>query len=194
MSDWRELDAAVARIRAAKNPLAVLQCTSAYPCPPEKIGLNMLAVLRDRYDCAVGLSDHSGKIFAGLAAAALGAEVLEIHVCLSREMFGPDVPSSVTTVELRQLVEGVRAIETMLENPVDKESLAAELAPLRRIFTKSVYAGQFLPAGTVLAAEHLQLKKPGSGISASALPNLIGQKLRRDLQPDEMLLLEDVEP
>lgn len=193
MSDWNELDEAVAHVSKADNPLAVLQCTSQYPCPPEKVGLNMLEVLQKRYDCATGLSDHSGKIFAGLAAATLGAEVLEIHVTLSREMFGPDVPSSITSKELRQLVEGVRSIEKMTANPVEKEEVAAELAPLRQIFTKSFYASSFLPAGTILDAEHLLLKKPGKGIPAAQLPNLIGRKLRRSLQSDELLLLEDIE-
>ncbi len=193
MSDWDELDKAVNVVRKAENPLAVLQCTSAYPCPPEKVGLNMLEVLQTRYDCPTGLSDHSGNIFAGLAAATLGAEVLEVHVTLSREMFGPDVPSSITTGELRQLVDGVRLIEKMTANPVKKEDVAAELAPLRQIFTKSIYAGSFLPAGTILETGHLQLKKPGKGIPAAHLPKLIGQKLRRSLQPDELLLLEDIE-
>jgi N,N'-diacetyllegionaminate synthase len=193
MSDWNELDEAVRRVQAAKNPLAVLQCTSAYPCPPEKIGLNLLEVLQYRYSCPTGLSDHSGNIFAGLAAATLGAEVLEIHITLSREMFGPDVAVSITTSELRQLVEGVRSIEKMTANPVKKEAIAEELAPLRQIFTKSIYASSFLPAGTVLDNENLQLKKPGTGIPAAQLPNLIGLKLRRSLQADEMLLLEDIE-
>lgn len=193
MSSWNELDEAVGKIQAAKNPLAVLQCTSAYPCPPEKIGLNLLEVLSRRYDCPVGLSDHSGDIFAGLAAATLGAEVLEVHITLSREMFGPDVPASITTGELRQLVDGVCSIEAMLANPVDKEIAAAELEPLRQIFTKSIYAGEFLPVGTVLDARHLQLKKPGNGIPPGHLPRLIGQKLRRSLQADELILLEDVE-
>jgi N-acetylneuraminate synthase len=193
MSGFDELDAAVAQVRQADNPLAVLQCTSQYPCPPEKIGLNMLEAIQKRYDCATGLSDHSGKIFAGIAAATLGAEVLEVHVTLSREMFGPDVPSSITTAELRQLVEGVRWVEKMTANPVQKEAVARELAPLRQIFTKSVYASSFLPAGTVLGTEHLLLKKPGKGIPAAQLPALVGRKLRRSLQADELLLPEDIE-
>lgn len=193
MSDWNEMEQTVKQFRKGGNPLAVLQCTSAYPCPPEKVGLNMLEVLREKFACPVGLSDHSGNIFAGLAAATLGAEVLEIHVTLSREMFGPDVPASVTTTELRQLVDGVRAIEKMIANPVDKEDAAAELSPLRQIFTKSIYAGEFIPAGTVLAEKHFQLKKPGVGIPAAELPNLIGQRLLRNLQADELLLLEDVD-
>ena len=140
MSPLAEIDAAVERVKARGVPLTVLQCTSAYPCPPEKIGLNLIPFFRERYGCGVGLSDHSGTIYPGLAAATLGIEVLEIHVTLSREMFGPDVPASMTILELRQLVEGIRFIEKMKANPVDKDTMAADMAPLRNLFTKSVVA------------------------------------------------------
>jgi N-acetylneuraminate synthase len=192
ISDWAELDGAIARF-ASDTPKAVLQCTTAYPCPPEKVGLNLIDEIRSRYQCASGLSDHSGKIFAGLAAATLGAEVLEVHVTLSREMFGPDVKASVTTTELRELVEGVRDIESMLANPVEKESAARDGADLRKIFTKSLYAGSFIAEGTILSQDHFQLKKPGVGIPASDLPLIIGKRLRRDLSPGQMLSLSDVE-
>ena len=74
MSDMQELDAAVDRVRRAGIPLAVLQCTTAYPCPPERVGLNMIPFFRERYACFVGLSDHSGTIYPGIAAATIGAE------------------------------------------------------------------------------------------------------------------------
>jgi N,N'-diacetyllegionaminate synthase len=193
MSDWNELDAAVELVRQNGNPLAVLQCTSAYPCPPERVGLNMLDTLRQRYEAPTGLSDHSGDIFAGLAAVTLGAEVLEVHVTLSREMFGPDVPASVTTNELHKLVEGARQIERMNASPVSKEDVSDDLMQLRKLFTKSVVAGADLPAGTVLEADHLKLKKPGTGLAASHLQELLGRKLRRSLKTDEFLLLQDVE-
>ena len=102
MSTFKEIDASVNLIKQYPVPVAVLQCTSAYPSIPEEIGLNMVSEYRKRYDCPVGLSDHSGKIYAGLGAAAIGIDILEVHVTLSREMFGPDVPASVTTDELRQ--------------------------------------------------------------------------------------------
>src|SRR5262249_4822376 len=124
MSGLDELDATVTRAEAAKVPIAVLQCTTAYPCPPERVGLNLLPIFRERYRCPVGLSDHSGTIFPGLAAAAMGCDVLEVHVTLSREMFGPDVPASVTTAELKQLVEGIRFIERMRPSPLDKHPAA----------------------------------------------------------------------
>ncbi|MGB7208324.1 MAG: N-acetylneuraminate synthase family protein [Pyrinomonadaceae bacterium] len=193
MSDWDELDRAVNKVRKNGNPMAVLQCTSAYPCPPEKVGLNVLDVLRERYGLPVGLSDHSGKIYAGLAAVSLGAEVLEVHVALSREMFGPDVPASLTTTELRQLVDGSRQIERMLGATVDKDLAADDLQELRRIFTKSLVASMDIAAGTILTAEHMKLKKPGTGLPASSIPDLIGRKVKQLIKADEILLLQNVE-
>jgi N-acetylneuraminate synthase len=193
LSPLREIDAVVERVKTAGNPLAVLQCTSAYPCPPEKIGLNLIQFFRERYGCAAGLSDHSGTIYPGLAAAALGNDVLEIHVTLSREMFGPDVIASVTTTELAQLVEGIRYIEKINSNPVSKDMLAEEVTPLRNLFTKSVVARADLPAGLVLREEHLAAKKPGIGIPATHLPLLVGARLRRSLKADELLREDDIE-
>jgi N-acetylneuraminate synthase len=193
MSDWEELDGAVARVQAGGVPVAVLQCTTAYPCPPEQIGLNLLGEFRARYGCPVGLSDHSGSPYPSLAAVTLGAEVLEVHVTLSREMFGPDVPASLTTAELRHLVDGVRFTERMLASPVDKSAAAEATAPLRRLFTKSVVARVALPAGTLLLAEHLAAKKPGTGIPAARLPELLGARTTRALAADELLSLADVD-
>jgi N,N'-diacetyllegionaminate synthase len=193
MSTLEETDLAVARVRAKHVPVGVFQCTTAYPCPPEKIGLNMLAVYRERYGSWVGLSDHSATIFPGLAAATLGVNFLELHVTLSREMFGPDVPASVTTGELRQLVEGVRFIERMRANPVDKDALAADAAPLRRIFTRSIVAARPLPAGAVIGREDIVLKKPGTGLPPDRLNDIVGRRLRRDVGADALLGIDDIE-
>lgn len=192
MSPWDQIDTAVAWLQARGSDFAVLQCTSAYPCPPERVGLNLLAEFRARYRCPVGLSDHSGTIYPGLAAAALGAELVEVHVTLSRELPGPDVPVSVTISEFRQLVDGVRFLERARAHPVNKNEVAQELAPMRQLFTKSVVARTDLAAGTVLRAEHLAVKKPGGGLAASRLSDLIGSRLLRSVAADEPLRLEDV--
>jgi len=193
MSPLSETDAAVARVKARGNAVGVLQCTTAYPCPPERIGLNLVPVYRERYGCWVGLSDHSGTIYPGLAGAALGMDVLEVHVALSREMFGPDVIASVTTAELRQLVDGIRFIERMRANPLNKDDAARETEPLRRLFTRSVVARRALPRGTVLQRGDLALKKPGTGLPADRLPDVIGRRLARDVDQDQLLAAEDIE-
>jgi N-acetylneuraminate synthase len=196
MSGWAELDAAVATVRET-NPdveLAVLQCTSAYPVAPEDIGLNVVGELQRRYKTPVGLSDHSGSIYPSLGAVALGATLLEVHVTLSREMFGPDVPASVTTEELRQLVDGARLLHSAHASPVDKDAMAARLEPMRKLFTRSVVARRDLAAGTVLHIEDLAVKKPGGGLPPLTLDTLVGKRLRTSVQTDQMLAEEHLEP
>jgi N-acetylneuraminate synthase len=193
MSTLKEIDDAVDQIKASEVPLVVLQCTTAYPCPPEKVGLNLISLFRELYGCAVGLSDHSGTIYPGLATATLGIQVLEVHVTFSREMFGPDVAASITTTELGQLVEGIRFIEKMVANPVDKEAMAQDAKELRATFTKSIVARRNLSAGTVLSEADLTLKKPGTGMPATRLPNVIGRQLKRSVSEDALISEDDLE-
>ncbi len=193
MSSLAETDAAVARVKARGSDVGVLQCTTAYPCPPERVGLNLIPVYRERYGCWVGLSDHSGTIYPGLAGVAMGLDVVEVHVALSREMFGPDVIASITTAELRQLVDGIRFIERMRANPLDKDASARETDPLRRLFTRSVVARRALARGTVLGSDDLTLKKPGTGLPPDRLPDLVGKRLARAVAEDQLLAADDVE-
>lgn len=193
MSDWGELDAAVAVINSHRTPVAILQCTTAYPCPPERLGLNLIGEMRERYRCPVGLSDHSGTIYAGLAAAALGANLLEVHVVFSRECFGPDVSASVTTGELKQLVDGVRFIEKTLANPVNKDQLAAELTDLREIFGKSIVLSKDLDADHILTEHDLVLKKPGTGLPPAKLHGVLGRRLTKSVRAGSLLSQADLQ-
>jgi N-acetylneuraminate synthase len=193
LSTWSDLDAAVATIRQEGAPVAVFQTTTAYPCPPEQLGLNVLAELRTRFRCPVGLSDHSATIFAGLAAVTLGASLLEVHVTFSRECFGPDVIASLTTDELRTLISGVRFIEQALANPVDKDAMATQLGDLKVLFGKSAVVSRDLPRGHVLTVDDLAFKKPGTGIPAAKRDELIGRRLLRSLSADTLLTEDDLE-
>jgi N-acetylneuraminate synthase len=193
MSTLDEIDGAVNRIKEGGVSLVVLQCTTAYPCPPEKIGVNLISFFRERYGGLVGLSDHSGTIYPGLAAVACGLQMLEVHVVFSREMFGPDVPASITTAELKQLVEGARFIEKMMDNPVDKEAIAEEFDELRSTFTKSIVACKNLKAGSILKADDLTLKKPGTGLPPARLADIIGRRLKRSVAADTLIEESDFE-
>ena len=194
MASWSELDAAVDLARRNGAPVAVLQCTTAYPCPPERWGLNVIAQLRERYGVPVGYSDHSGCIHAGIAAAALGAELIEVHLTFSRKAFGPDVPASLTPDELHSLVEGVRCVRTALRHPVAKDLLAVELEGLKRTFSKSIVAARPLPVGRRLGLEDLALKKPGTGIPAARLHDIVGRRLARAIEADACLTEDDLDP
>lgn len=193
MSPWPEIDEIVDQMRSAKADFSLFQCTSQYPTPPEHVGLNVLGEMRERYGCPVGLSDHSGQIYAGLAAAALGAEFLELHTVFSRQCFGPDVSSSITLEELSQLVEGVRAISRMRANHVDKSVKADELSGMRKLFMRSVVTRSALPAGAVLGRGDLACKKPGTGIPGERLSAVVGRRLKVAVAADHVLMEDELE-
>ncbi|SRR5579871_594074 len=193
MSGWDEIAAAIGWTSAKGAPVALFQCSSEYPCPPERVGLNVIGELRRRFACPVGLSDHSGTIFAPIAAATLGLDLLEVHVTLSRHMFGPDVAASLTVEEFRQAIEGVRFVERAMASPIDKDVVEQQMGDMRRLFNKSLVAAKSLPAGVVLSATDIDVKKPGTGIPAARLSDVLGRRLTRRVQADEILLPADIE-
>jgi N-acetylneuraminate synthase len=186
MSSWDELDAAV---EAAGEDVTVMQCTSEYPTPPEHVGLNVLAELRERYGKPVGFSDHSLGNFAAFAAVTLGAVVVEKHFTLSNDAYGPDASLAMEPDELEDLVEGIRSIETMLENPVDKNDLDG-LREMKLVFEKSVVSTREIPAGAEISREMLAAKKPGTGIPARRLPEVLGRTARVDIPADSVITEE----
>ena len=193
MSPMSEIEWALRWAADKGLPAAVMQCTSAYPSSLDGVGLNVMGELRERFGVPVGLSDHSGTIFPSLAAAALGAQLLEVHVTFSKQSFGPDVPASVTFEDFRTLVEGVRATEIMLANPVDKDAVARKMSGMRDLFMKSIVARRDLDAGTVLRVEDLTTKKPARGISAQRMHEIAGRTLSRRVAAGELLQEEDIE-
>jgi len=193
MSSWEELDRVVEMCRAAGAEFGILQCTSAYPCPPQQWGLNILAELKERYACPTGLSDHSGSIYPGISASALGAEILEVHLTFHRGLFGPDVSSSVTVEELGALVKGARMVRQAMDAPVKKNEMAQSMESMRKIFGKSIVARRDLEAGSILCEDLLAMKKPGDGMSAAEWDGVIGMRLGRALGADEILTPEHLQ-
>lgn len=193
LSDLTEISNTVRHIKKQQNPLALLQCTSEYPCRPERIGLNVIQEFRSTFDCAVGLSDHSGTIYSGLAAAACNIQVLETHITFSREMFGPDVIASITTDELKQLVDGIRYIETINAHPVDKSVITENAQSLREIFMKSIFSKADINAGQEITIDMLAMKKPGTGISANQLDLVVGKSARKQIPANTLITIHDLE-
>jgi N,N'-diacetyllegionaminate synthase len=191
MSNWAELDRAVGVLKPACE-LTVLQCSTAYPCPPEQVGLNVIPEMRKRYGTAVGFSDHTTGSAAAFAAAALGASVVEKHFAFSRLMYGSDAKHSMEPPEFAAFCRGLREIWRMQACPVDKNDLAP-YRDMKRIFEKSVVTARAVKAGTTLSAEMLAFKKPGDGIPAADYRGLIGRRVRRDLAADTKLSMSDLE-
>jgi N,N'-diacetyllegionaminate synthase len=193
MASWKEIEEAAAWLKDRALPHALLQCTSKYPTQFEEVGLNVLDELRERFGCPVGLSDHSGNIYPGLAAMARGAAIVEVHVTFDRSMFGPDVSSSLTFPELGTLTKMRDALAAMNANPVDKNAMAEAMQSMRVTFGKSLAPARPLPAGTRIEPGMLVPKKPGGGIPPEEVKQLQGRRLVRDVSPDRLLRREDME-
>lgn len=193
MSTWDEIHDAVNLVASLQLPVGLFQCTSMYPTPHDKVGLNVLREMRERFSCPVGLSDHTGHIYSSLAAVSHGANLLEVHVVFHKGLFGPDVSSSLTFDQFAQLNEGANAIFEIERYPLDKDAMAEELGRMRQLFNKSVAVRKAVNKGEVLTAENLTVKKPGTGIPAGKLEELVGMKVLRDVAANSLLQIEDLE-
>ena len=192
MSPWDDIDAAVDEIRHAGSPVAILQCVSRYPTPLADVGLNIMKDLSARYDCPVGLSDHSGQPWPALAAIARGAAVVELHLTLSERMFGPDVPSSLTVDQFRMVSDMRDAVATMDAHPADKDAVAEDLADMRAMFGRSLAPKRDLIAGTLVTEDMLLAKKPAAGIPENDIDAVVGRTLVRDVPSDRLISWADL--
>lgn len=189
MSNWSELDQAVAVLRQG-GPVTIMQCSSIYPCPPERVGLNILREMQERYDLPVGFSDHTLGLGAAIAAAALGATVIEKHFTFSRLMYGSDAQHSMEPTAFHQLAEALQEVWQIQAHPVNKDDLTPYWS-MKQIFEKSIVTACPLAAGTVLQREHLWFKKPGDGIPAAQYQQVVGRCVLQALPANYQLQRSD---
>ena len=175
MSDFKELDRAYKILK--NNNLAILQCTSAYPCPPEKVGLNIIADISNRYKVPYGLSDHTEGYAAAFAAVALGANIIEKHFTFSKQMYGSDAKNSMEPDQFEVFSSGIKEIWKMHKNPLTKK-ITKDIKKMKKIFEKSIVASTNIKANSVIVLENLSFKKPGTGINASEYKKILNKKLK----------------
>lgn len=193
MSSFSELNETVSFLKSKNANFSILQCTTAYPTKPEQYGLNVITELKQRYNVPIGFSDHSSDVSTGIAAVALGAEILEFHVVFHKEMFGPDAAASLSIEETKQLVTAVEKISSAANNPIDKNN-NDNFKELKSIFEKSLAINKDLPKGHILTFSDLESKKPsGFGISAGKFKEIIGKKLVTHKTKWDFLNEEDLE-
>ena len=192
MSDYASIDETINKFKNARLPHALMQCTSSYPTALENVGLNILDEMAERYQCPVGLSDHSGSPWPGLLAIARGIDILEVHVTLDRRIKGPDTTSSLTFEELARISEARDAWHIMDKHPVDKDLVAKSFTDLRSLFGRSIALREDCVKGTILTSQHLTLKKPGYGIPADQSEQLIGMQLKQDVSANRLLSRDDL--
>jgi len=192
MATLEEIQEAVSAVRAqGNNQIILLHCVSSYPSRAKDSNLRAMVLLRERFGVPVGFSDHTIGVEVPLAAAALGAVVIEKHFTLSRKLAGPDQEASLEPSEFRGMVEGIRVVEEALGRPV-KEPTADELK-MRLVARRSLVASVNIPKGQVISRQMLAIKRPGTGILPKEIGNMIGKCATRNIRRDQVLTWDMVE-
>tara|TARA_B100000787_G_scaffold168896_1_gene158651 strand:+ start:329 stop:1324 length:996 start_codon:yes stop_codon:yes gene_type:complete len=183
MSDYREIDQAA---KILKKNFSILQCTSMYPCPIIKVGLNVFKNLKKKYKCEIGYSDHTLDFSSAFALVANGASIIEKHFTLSKELYGSDAKHSMEQKEFKFYVNTIKDIWIINKSFVDKDKLTI-FKKMKKIFEKSIVTSNIVKKNTILKLRHLNFKKPGDGIRADMYKKIIGKKIKLNLPKDTKL-------
>lgn len=188
MSTMDEVDAAVCALESggiSRRDIYLLHCTTQYPTPYADVNLRAMEALRGVGCRGVGYSDHTAGITVPVAAVALGAEIIEKHFTLDRNLPGPDHKASLDVAELCEMVEAVRAVELAMGDGV-KRVAEAEKANIS-VARKSIVAACDIAAGELLTEQNLVAKRPGTGISPMLWDKVIGARAARAYRKDEII-------
>lgn len=165
--------------------VTLLHCTTEYPCPFNSVNLRAMLTLKERFGCSVGYSDHTQGIEVPIAAAALGAKVIEKHFTLNRDMEGPDHKASLEPGELTSMIASIRNVERALGTG-DKRPDPVELENVS-VARKSIVAKRDIAEGELLSAENLTTMRPGTGMSPMFWDEVVGSPSPRTLSAGEQL-------
>ena len=186
MCELQEIDEAIKVLKTnGTSDITLLHCNTQYPTPYKDVNLRAMETLRNRYKVKVGYSDHTKGIVVPIAAVALGAEVIEKHFTLDKNLPGPDHKASLEPNELAAMVSSIRNIEEALGSPnktvsdSERENIA--------IARKSIVAAKNIKKGEVLTVDNLTTKRPGTGLSPMRWNDVLGSKAIRDFVEDEVI-------
>lgn len=190
MCEMQDIEAALKVLTdngLSKDKISILHCNTEYPTPFKDVNLLAMNELKDRFGVRVGYSDHTKGIEVPIAAVALGAEIIEKHFTLDRNMEGPDHKASLEPNELKAMVSAIRNIELALGegHKTISESERKNIAVAR----KSIVAAKDIKAGEIFTENNLAVKRPGNGISPMDWENVIGKTAKKDFAEDELIVL-----
>lgn len=186
MCELAEVQTALSILRDNGSPkITLLHCNTEYPSPFEDINLNAIKSMRERFNVDVGYSDHSVGIEVPIAAAALGATVIEKHFTLDKNMVGPDHRASLEPHELAAMVASIRNIEKAMGDGIKLPS-SSERKNIA-VARKSIVASRSIKKGEFLTDKNITAKRPGNGISPMRWFDVIGTLAKRDFEEDELI-------
>jgi sialic acid synthase SpsE len=193
MATLAEIDEAMQVARdAGATQIALLQCASLYPAPADIMNLRTIPAMHAAFGVPVGLSDHTAGVHVAAASVALGAALIEKHFTLDRTMTGPDHPFAIEPAELAALVANVRDVEAALGDGLKQGPSAAEAREMFAKARRSIVAARPIPVGTVITADMLTVKRPGTGIAPKLLDAVVGRVARVDIDDDDIVTWEMV--
>lgn len=190
MATLVEIDVALKELTrngTEKCDITVLHCNTEYPTPYRDVNLNAMLTIKNTFGVNIGYSDHTPGIEIAVAAAALGASVIEKHFTLDRSLPGPDHKASLEPAELKRMVEAVRNVEAAMGDGIKRPSRSEEANI--KIARKSIVAKTAIKKGETFGEGNLTIKRPGTGISPLRWDEVIGKPAPRDFAPDEAIEL-----
>ena len=173
---------------AGAKDITVLHCTTNYPCPMDEVNLRAMQTMKEAFKCKVGYSDHTMGTEIPIAAVAMGAEIIEKHFTLDRNMEGPDHKASLEPQELKYMVDCIRNIEVALGDGIKRPNVSE--VKISKVVLKSIVAKSPVKKGDTLTPDNLAIKRAGSGIPATYWDIIIGTKALRDFDVDEPITIE----
>lgn len=186
MSTLEEIDDALDVLKTnGAGKITLLHCNTDYPTPMRDANIRAMLTLKEKFGCPVGYSDHTEGIEVPIAAVAIGAEVIEKHFTLDRNMEGPDHKASIEPDELSSMVKAIRNIEEALGDGIKSPS-ESEKANIT-IARKSIVARRDIMTGEIFSEDNITAKRPGTGISPMRWPEVLGKKAARDFKEDELI-------
>ena len=192
MSTLGEVEEALNVIRSeGVEDVILLHCVSNYPARIEDVNLRAMETLKQAFKIPVGFSDHTLGITASIAAAALGACVIEKHFTLDRDLPGPDHKASLEPNELKEMVQAIRDVEKALGDGVKRPTKEEE--EIKRAARRSIVAKVDIPKGTIIAEDMLDVKRPGTGIEPKYIDMIVGKKAKENIRKDELVTREMIE-
>lgn len=191
MSTLGEVEKAVEVLKSTGNKnIKLMHCISDYPTGINDVNLNAMITMRETFKVPIGFSDHTVGFESAIASVALGAEFIEKHITLDRDMEGPDHKASMTPSDFKEYVKYIRNTELLLgdgiKKPTEREKQIIKSA------RRSIVAAYDLEKGTFIQEKMIEFKRPGNGIKPELSYILIGRKLKRNLKKDEVIEWEDI--
>lgn len=188
MSTLREIQKAINVLISSginKKKITLLHCNSEYPTPKKDVNLNAMLTLKKKFGVDIGYSDHTLGIEIPIAAATLGATIIEKHFTLNRDQIGCDHFASLEPNELRDMVEAIRNIQIALGSYIKRAS-SSEKKNIK-IVRKSIVAKTKIVEGDIFSEKNITTKRPGTGLSPMSWNNIIGRKSNRNYKVDDLI-------